>query len=117
MSALKSKTAAFSIRVVKLHDYLTREKKEYVMSKQVIRSGTNPGAMVREAFNAESDRDFIHKLKIGQKEAAEAIYWLKLLFETEYLNKKEFESIHTDAVEVLKLLKSSIMTKRRNMKK
>lgn len=77
-SPLKKKIFLFAILIVNLYKYLTIEKKEYVLSKQLLRSGTNPGAMVREAFNGESDKDFIHKLKIGQKEIGETMYWLEL---------------------------------------
>jgi len=72
--------------------------------------------MVREAFNAESGKDFIHKLKIGQKEIGETIYWLELLFETKYINSQQYHSINEDATEVMKLIKSSITTKMKNMK-
>ena len=114
-SPLKKKTFAFAVRIVNLYKFLTEEKKEYIMSKQVLRSGTNPGAMVREAFNAESDKDFIHKLSIGQKEIGEAIYWLELLNATNYITEKEFISINNDAVEVIKLITSSIKTKKRKI--
>lgn len=114
-SPLKQKSFTFAVRIINLYKYLTGQKKEYVLSKQLLRSGTNPGAMIREAFNAESNKDFIHKLSIGQKELSETIYWLELLKETDYLSEKEFESIHTDAVEVMKLLRSSIITKKKKM--
>ena len=73
--------------------------------------------MVREAFNAESDKDFVHKLSIGQKEIGETIYWLELLQITGYISKKQFKSIHKDAEEVMKLLRSSILTKKQNIGK
>ncbi len=115
-SALKDKTFTFAIRVVKLYKFLSKEKREFILSKQLLRSGTNPGAMVREAFNAESDKDFIHKLSIGQKEIGETIYWLELLNATDYISKEQFESIHNHAIEVMKLIKSSIITKKKKMK-
>ncbi len=115
-SALKDKTFDFAIRIVKLYKYLSQQKKEFILSKQLLRSGTNPGAMVREAFNAESDKDFVHKLSIGQKEIGETIYWLELLFATDYISKEQFDSINNDAIEVMKLVKSSIITKKRKMK-
>jgi four helix bundle protein len=87
------------------------------MSKQILRCGTNPGAMVREAENAESGMDFIHKLSIAQKEIAETIYWLELLCATEYLNKSEYDSIDNDAKEIMRLLRSSILTKKQNLQK
>ncbi|MFZ4475007.1 MAG: four helix bundle protein [Saprospiraceae bacterium] len=112
---LSEKSMLFAIRIVRLYQYLVAEKKEFIMSKQLLRSGTNPGAMVREAGNAESGSDFIHKLGIAQKELGETIYWLELLFATEYLTKKEFESIVKDAEEITRIVKSSILTKKRNI--
>ena len=85
-SIIKDKSFVFSIRVVKLCKYLIENKKEFVLSKQLLRSGTAVGALVREAQNAESTKDFIHKLAIAQKECDETIYWLELLKETEYIN-------------------------------
>ena len=72
--------------------------------------------MVREAFNAESGKDFIHKLKIGQKEIGETLYWLELLHETQYITQNQFNSINKDAIEVMKLLQSSILTRQKNLK-
>ena len=104
------KSFAFAIRVVKLYQYLVAEKKEYVISKQILRSGTAVGALVREAQNAESKADFIHKLGIAQKECDETSYWLELLKETDYLNIDEFESMNGNAIELLKIIRSSILT-------
>jgi four helix bundle protein len=112
---LRDKTLAFAVRIVKLNRYLREEKKEYVLSKQILRSGTNPGAMVREASNAESGSDFIHKLSIGQKENGETQYWLELLYLSDYLTDKEYESLNTDSIEISKLLTSSIRTKKSNI--
>ncbi len=84
------------------------------MSKQLLRSGTAIGALVREAQNAESSKDFIHKLSISQKECDESVYWLELLKATEYLNEQEFESLIYDAIELLKILRSSILTSKQN---
>ena len=112
---LREKTLNLAVRIVKLSKYLTQEKNEYVLSKQVIRSGTNPGAMVREAANAESGLDFIHKLSIAQKEAGETLYWLELLFKTNYLATNEYESIYADTEEILRLLKSSILTRKKTL--
>ena len=80
------------------------------MSKQLLRCGTNVGAMVREAEHAESKSDFKHKMAIAQKEINESIYWLELLKETEYLNQDEFDSLNSDAVEIIKLVTSIIKT-------
>jgi four helix bundle protein len=108
--ALRRKSFAFAIRVVKLYQFLTEQKRGFVLSKQVLRSGTSVGANVREAQNAESKPDFAHKLGIAQKETDETLYWLELLYATEYLSEKEFTSIKNDADELLKMLRSAILT-------
>ncbi|WP_316635747.1 four helix bundle protein [uncultured Flavobacterium sp.] len=107
---VKDKSFDFAIRIVKLYQYLSIEKKEFILSKQLLRSGTSIGAMVREAEHAESKNDFIHKFAIAQKEANESVYWLELLKATDYLNKKEFENINNDAISILKLITSIIKT-------
>lgn len=112
---LAKKTLEFSIRIVRLFQYLTTEKKEFILSKQLLRSGTNPGAMVREASMAESGLDFIHKLSIAQKEICETRYWLELLKATDYLNDNEYSSIDNDAEEILKIITKSIITKKKNL--
>ena len=113
---LSVKTLLFAIRIVNLSKYLMGEKKEFILSKQIIRSGTNPGAMIRESSQAESGADFIHKLAIALKEISETKYWLELLQATKYISKKEFSSLYMDATEIAKLLTSSIKTKKRNLK-
>lgn len=113
---LIDKSFAFAVRIVNLYKYLQEKKSEYVMSKQILRSGTNPGAMIRESKHAESDKDFIHKLSIAQKEISETMYWLELLQQTRHLDNEMFQSIHKDANEVYKLVTSSIITKKKNMK-
>ena len=112
---LREKSFQLAVRIVRLYRYLTEDKKEYVLSKQVLRSGTNPGAMVREAANAESPVDFIHKLSIAQKETGETQYWLELLQVSEYLTESEFQSIYGDTEEIMKLLRSSILTKKKKL--
>jgi four helix bundle protein len=112
----KEKSFDFAVRIVNLYKFLIEEKKEFTLSKQVLRSGTNPGAMVRESANAESGADFIHKLSIAQKEIDETMYWLELLKVTSYLTESQFESLNNDAVQIIKLLKSSIITRRKNLK-
>ena len=112
---LKAKSFKFAVRVVNLYEHLVAEKKEFVLSKQLLRSGTSVGAMVREAEHSESKADFIHKLAIAQKEINETIYWLELLQATEYLSQQQFESINTDAVEIIKLITSSIKTAKSNL--
>lgn len=112
---VKSKSFQFAVRVVNLYKLLIADKKEFVLSKQFLRSGTSVGANVREAINAQSSADFIHKLSISQKECDETLYWLELMKETNYINEKEFESMHNDAVEILKIIRSIIITtKKRN---
>ena len=101
---IMEKSLTFSIRIVNLHKYLVKEKKEYMVSKQVYRSGTSIGANIAEAQRAQSTADFVSKLKIALKEANETQYWLQLLHETSYITDKEFSSIHGDLVEILKIL-------------
>lgn len=112
---LRDKSFQMAARVVRLCKYLMEEKKEFVLSKQLLRSGTNLGSMVREAANAESGLDFVHKRGIAQKETGETQYWLEILLTTQYLNESEFQSIYTDTEEVMRLLKSSILTKKKNL--
>ena len=107
---LKEKSFRFAVRIVNLYKYLCEEMKEYVLSKQILRSGTSVGAMVREAEHSESKADFIHKLAIAQKEINETIYWLELMCETKYISGEEFQSVNADAVELLKMLTTSIKT-------
>ena len=98
------KSFALAVRIVKLCKYLRNTKKEYVLSKQLLRSGTSIGANVSEAQRAQSRADFLSKLSIALKEANETQYWLKLLLHTDYLTEKEFSSIHDDLSEVLSIL-------------
>ena len=103
-SIILSKSLHFAARIVKLYKYLSKEKHESVISKQIIRSGTSIGANIAEAQRAQSTADFVSKMKIALKEANETQYWLQLLFETKYLTQQEFDSIHNDLVEILKIL-------------
>lgn len=109
-SILKSKSKAFALRIIKMYNYLCDERKEYVMSKQVLRSGTSIGANIAEAFYAQSEADFIAKLYISRKEAGETIYWIELLKESSYLGCDEADSVIKDCDELLKILTSSIKT-------
>jgi len=111
---MREKSLALAIRIVNLCKYLVGEKKEYVLSRQILKSGTSPGANIREAQNAESTDDFIHKLGIAQKETDETLYWLELLFRTNYLNETEFQSLTNDTDELLRLVRSAIITKKKN---
>ena len=113
---VKEKSLDFAVRIVKLSQYLSAEKKEFILSKQIMRSGTSVGAMVRESEHAESKADFIHKLSIAQKEINETIYWLELLMKTNYLDQIEYDSINADAIEIIKLLTSIIVSARKNIK-
>ncbi|MEI6090120.1 MAG: four helix bundle protein [bacterium] len=113
---LKSKSFLFAIRIVKLYKYLVENKKEFVMSKQLLKSGTSVGAMIREAEYAETKIDFKHKLGIAQKEINETIYWLELLKETDYMSKEQFDSIYSDADEIIRLITSSILTVKSSLK-
>lgn len=110
----KDKSFAFAIRIVKLEQYLRKVKRETVLSRQLLRSGTSVGANIREGYNAESDADFIHKLGIAQKECDETCYWLELLNATDYLDEKAFASMYADADTLLKIIKSIILTKKQN---
>ena len=112
---LKEKSLKFAIRIVNLYKYLCDEKREFVLSKQVLKSGTSVGAMIREAEYAESKTDFVHKMAIAQKESNETIYWLELLQATDYISSVEFESINSDAVEVIKMITSSIKTTKKSL--
>lgn len=111
---IKDKSFLFAVRVVKLCKHLSDSKKEFILSKQLLRSGTSVGAMVREAEFAESKADFIHKLAISQKEINETIYWLELLSETEYISSKEFKSMNKDATEIIKLLTAILKSSKTN---
>ena len=112
-SVVREKSFDFAIRVVNLYKYLNNQK-EFVLSKQLLRAGTSVGAMVHEADFGESKADFIHKMAIAQKECNEAIYWLELLFETEYLTQEQFHSLNEDAVELIKLLTAIIVKAKKN---
>jgi four helix bundle protein len=106
---VKEKTFAFAIEIIFLYKILV-ERKEYVLSKQMLRSGTSIGANVREAEHAQSKSDFIHKLSISLKEANETEYWLDLMFETKYISESEYQTIKPKIIELLKLLTSIINT-------
>ena len=115
-SILSEKSFNFAIRIINLYKYLVETKKEFVLSKQLLRSGTAIGALQSEACFAESKADFIHKYGIAQKECNESIYWLKLMSRTNYITQNEFESLENDAIELLKMITSSIITAKRNLK-
>jgi four helix bundle protein len=107
---LKEKSYLFALRIVKMCRFLTEEKREFILSKQVLRSGTSIGANIEEAGQGQSKSDFIHKLSISLKEAVETNYWLRLLRDSEYLSENQAESLLNDCRELEKLLTSSIKT-------
>ena len=113
-SVLKDKSYKFALRIVKLSKYLNEEKREFVLSKQILRSGTSVGANVVEANRAESTADFIHKLSISLKESFETEYWLNLLKDSEYISEVQSESLINDCNELQKMLISSIKTSKQN---
>ena len=113
---IKDKSMAFAIRIVNLYKYLV-EKNEFVMSKQILRSGTSIGANISEAVRAESDNDFIHKLSISRKEAQETLYWLELLHQTDYIPTDAYSSIYSDCEELAKILMSIILTSKQSQDK
>lgn len=111
---VKNKSLEFALRIVKLYQYLSDAKKEYVLSKQLLRSGTAIGALVRESEHAESKADFIHKLSIALKEANESDYWIELLYRSGYLAESEYQSLFSDLDEIIRLLVSIIKTSKAN---
>ena len=111
---VKDKSFVFAIRVARLYKLLCKDRQEYVLSKQVLRSGTAIGALIRESEHAQSTADFINKLSIALKEANETEYWLMLLYEAEYLTKVEYDSIIKDCRELLRLLISIIKKTKEN---
>lgn len=114
-SPLKTKSYSFSIRVINLCRYLNSEKREFLLSKQLLRSGTAVGALIREAEFGQSKADFINKLSIALKEANETHYWLNLLRDTDYIEVKVFSSIEEDCKEMIRLLVSSIKTAKNSL--
>ena len=115
-NAIEEKSFHFAVRVVKLSKYLREEKKEYILSKQLMRSGTSIGANIIESQQAQSRADFISKLNIALKEAVETNYWLRLLQATDYLTDSEYLSIIADCKELEKLLTAIIKTSRNTTK-
>ena len=116
IGVLEEKTYLFALRIIKAYKYLTN-KNVYVLSKQLLRSGSSIGANCREATYAQSKQDFISKLSIALKETNETIYWLELLHDSDIISDDSFESIHKDALEILKLLISIIKTTKSNIQK
>ena len=113
-NVVKNKSLEFALRIVKLYQHLTDSKKEFVLSKQLLRSGTAIGALVRESEHAESKADFIHKLSIALKEANESDYWIDLLHRSSYISGSEYQSLFSDLDEIIRLLVSIIKTSKAN---
>jgi len=107
---LQEKSFAFAVRIVKLYKYLCEDKKEFVLSKQILKCGTSIGANVEEAIGGQSDKDFLSKLSVSYKEARETIYWLKLLLATDYIVSEQIESMLNDADEICKIIAKIKMT-------
>lgn len=112
---LNDKSIAFAVRIIKLHDYLIKTKKETIVSKQIVRSGTSIGANVNEASYGQSKADFVSKMHIALKETAETEYWLKLLTMSEYIGEEMGKSLLSDCLEIKRILIASINTAKENM--
>lgn len=115
-NVIAEKSKAFALRIIKLYRYLCEDKKEYILSKQLLRSGTSIGANVKEAIRGQSKPDFYAKMNISLKEASETEYWLELLHESDYIDDNGFESIYSDCQEIVKILVSITKTQRTQAK-
>lgn len=100
-NVVEKKSIDFSVRIVKLYKYLTEVKKETIMARQILRSGTSIGANISEAQSASSEKDFLFKMQIASKECNETKYWLLLLYKTDFITQEEFESINSDCIELM----------------
>jgi len=103
-NVVQEKSFCFALRIVKLYKYLKENKKEYILSKQLLRSGTSIGANIEEAIGGQSKNDFISKISVAYKESRETLYWIKLLRESNYLNQKQSESLIDDCEEIIKII-------------
>ena len=106
----KEKSKKFALRIIKLYKYLTSEQKEFVLSKQILRSGTSIGANLAESFCAISSKDFLAKVYIALKEAEETVYWLELLRDSDYITSKMYDSLIKDCKDILKMLNKTTLT-------
>jgi four helix bundle protein len=113
-STIVDKSFDFAVRIINLYKFLCEQRKEFVICKQILRSGTSVGANIREAQNAQSRPDFIHKMAIAQKECDETCYWLELLYKTNFISETEFNSLHNDCITLLKIIRSIILTTKSN---
>ena len=116
-STVSEKSRLFAVRIVRLYQHLCNEKKEYVLSKQLLRCGTSIGANIAESGCAFSQREFLAKMYIAFKECNESLYWLRLLYDTDYLTGKEYESVKEDCEELHKMLASITKTTREKLEK
>lgn len=116
-NVLKEKSYSFSLRIIKLFQYLNKEKKEYVLAKQILRSGTSIGANIEEAMAGQSEKDFIAKLSISYKELKETHYWLRFLKDSNLIDEKQFISIITDCDKIIRILVSILKTSKSKLKK
>ena len=114
-NVINSKSYSFALRVIKAYKYLTEEKKEFILSKQLLRSGTSIGAMVRESKFAQSRLDFINKLSIGLKEANETSYWLDLLHDSGYIESDVYNSIYSECNELVSILAATVKTTKQTL--
>lgn len=112
---LREESYAFAIRVVRLNQFLCNEKKEYVLSKQLLRSGTAVGALIKEAEFGQSRADFRNKMTIALKEANESVYWLNLLRDTDYITEKMFQSMSDDCLELVRMLVATVKTTKKSV--
>lgn len=116
-NAVEAKAYKFAVRIVKLYKHVSISKNEYVLSKQLLRSGTSIGAQIKEAQHAQSKADFLNKMNIALKEANETEYWIQLLNDTNYIAEKEYISIQKDCQEIIRLLVSIVSTTKTSLKK
>ena len=114
---IEKRSYLFALRIVKAYKYLTKQKDEYVLSKQLLRSGTSIGALMREAKFAQSRADFVNKASIALKEANETLYWIELLHDSEYIDDLSFNSLHQEADEITSILASIVKTTKENTTK
>ena len=112
---IRDKSFDFSVRIINLFKLLTSERKELVLSKQLLRSATSIGANIEEGIAAFSKKEFVVKLQISYKEAFEAYYWIKLLYKTEFINEAEFKSLEKDVEEIIKLLTTILKSTKQNI--
>ena len=116
-SIVREKSYAFALRIINAYKYISQEQREFVLSKQVLRSGTSIGALVKEAEHAQSLADFVNKMNVALKEANETEYWLMLLKDSGYIDEKSYNSIHNNCSELIKLLASIVKTSKEKIGK